>query len=148
MYDAGQPWVAVDPKGDWRGVRSSSDGNAPGLAVVVIGGHHGDVPLDPGSGRLVAELIASSRLTGVLDVTKMSKSDSAGSSLTARPGCTGATVSPALFAEEAHEYIPQRVTAGDARMVGAWENLIKRGGTHGLGVTLITQRTASLNKEP
>jgi uncharacterized protein len=70
MYDAGLPWVAIDPKGDWWGVRAAGDGKNPGLEVVVFGGQHGDVPLEPTAGRLVADLIVESRITCVLDVSE------------------------------------------------------------------------------
>jgi hypothetical protein len=148
MYDAGLPWVAVDPKGDWWGVRSDQSGTGPGLPVLVLGGQHGDVPLEPTAGTLVADLIAGERLTAVVDVSLMSKADARRFLADFAERLYKANTEPLhVFAEEAHEYIPQRVTAGDARMVGAWEKLVKWGRTHGLGVTLITQRSASLNKD-
>src|SRR3954447_21040619 len=73
MYDAGVPWVAVDPKGDWWGLRSSGDGKGPGLPIVVFGGRHGDVPLEPTAGNLIADLVLAERLTCVLDVSEFSK---------------------------------------------------------------------------
>lgn len=45
LYAAGVQVVAVDPKGDWYGVRASADGRGPGMPVPVFGGMHGDVPL-------------------------------------------------------------------------------------------------------
>lgn len=148
MYDAGLPWVAVDPKGDWWGVRSDRDGTGPGLPVLVLGGQKGDVPLEPTGGALVADLIATERLTAVVDVSLMSKAEARRFLADFAERLYKANTEPLhVFAEEAHEYIPQRVTAGDARMVGAWEKLVKWGRTHGLGVTLITQRSASLNKD-
>src|SRR5438105_7183622 len=71
MFDAGLPWVAIDPKGDWWGVRASGDGKGPGLPVVVFGGEHGDVPLDPGAGALIADLVVEQRLTCVLDISEI-----------------------------------------------------------------------------
>jgi hypothetical protein len=148
MHDAGLPWVAIDPKGDWWGIRSSGDGKGPGLPVLVLGGQHGDVPLEPTAGRLVADLIVEQRLTAVVDVSLMSKADMRRFLADFAERLYQRNTEPLhVFAEEAHEYIPQRVTAGDARMVGAWEKLVKWGRTHGLGVTLITQRSASLNKD-
>ena len=52
MFRAKLHWVAIDPKGDWWGMRSSRDGKHPGLPIVVFGGQHGDVPLEPSSGPL------------------------------------------------------------------------------------------------
>jgi uncharacterized protein len=148
MYDAGLPWVAIDPKGDWWGVRAAGDGKNPGLEVVVFGGQHGDVPLEPTAGRLVADLIVESRITCVLDVSEMSKADQRRFLVDFAERLYKANTEPLhVFCEEADEYIPQLVRGEMARLVGAFETLVKRGRTHGLGVTLITQRSASLNKD-
>lgn len=148
MYAAQLPWVAIDPKGDWWGVRAAGSGTEPGLEVIVFGGLHGDVPLEPTSGALVADLVADRRLTCVLDVSEMTKADQRRFLTDFADRLYRVNREPLhVFAEEADEYIPQRVTAGDARMVGAWERLVKRGGFRGIGVTLITQRSASLNKD-
>ncbi len=148
MYDAGIPWVAVDPKGDWWGVRSSADGNGPGLSVVVFGGEHGDVPLEVTGGRLVADLVAEHRLTCVLDVSEMTKADQRRFLTDFAERLYQANRLPLhVFCEEADEYIPQRVDSSETRLVRAFEMLVKRGGFRGLGVTLVTQRSASLNKD-
>src|SRR5688572_29435200 len=59
MYGAGLPFVVVDPVGAWWGLRSSRDGKTDGLSVPIFGGARGDVPLEPGGGNLVADLIAT-----------------------------------------------------------------------------------------
>jgi DNA helicase HerA-like ATPase len=61
MHAAGAPWVAIDPKGDWWGIRSSGDGTGAGLPVLVLGGQHGDVPLEATAARLVADLVVRRR---------------------------------------------------------------------------------------
>ena len=149
MYDAQVPWVAVDPKGDWWGIRSAADGKGPGLPVVVFGGRHGDVPLEPTAGALIADLVLDQRLTCVLDVSEFSKGDvrrfltAFGDRLYRQ-----ASYEPLhLFLEEAHEYLPQRVMANDAELVGIWQRIVKQGRFKGLGVTLISQRSAALNKD-
>jgi len=70
MHHAGLPWVAIDPKGDWWGLRSSKDGTGPGLPIPIFGGLHGDMPLLPEAGHLIAELIVEHNLTCVLDVSE------------------------------------------------------------------------------
>jgi hypothetical protein len=148
MYDAGVPWVAVDPKGDWWGVRAAGDGQAPGLSVLVFGGMHGDIPLEPTAGRLVADLIAEQRITCVLDVSEMSKADQRRFLTDFADRLYRRNTEPLhVFCEEADEYIPQRVLGEAAKLVSAFETLVKRGGFRGIGVTLITQRSASLNKD-
>lgn len=52
-----------------------------------------------------------------------------------------------VFAEEADQIIPQRVMHDAARCVGAWSKLVRLGRTKGLGITLVTQRSAVLNKD-
>ena len=51
------PFVALDPTGAWYGLRASADGKSEGLPVVVLGGQHGDVPLERTGGRLIADLV-------------------------------------------------------------------------------------------
>jgi hypothetical protein len=148
MYDAGLPWVAVDPKGDWWGIRAAGDGKAPGLSVLVFGGEHGDVPLEPTGGRLVADLVVQRRLTCVLDVSAMTKADQRRFLLDFAEQLYAKNREPLhVFCEEADEYIPQMVRGEDAKLVRAFEVLVKRGGFRGIGATLITQRSASLNND-
>lgn len=148
MYDAALPWVAIDPKGDWWGVRAAGDGQSPGLSVLVFGGEHGDVPLEPAAGALVADLIVTERITCVLDVSEMTKADQRRFLLDFATRLLRTNREPLhVFCEEADEYIPQRVMGEDAKVVGAFERLIKRGGYRGIGATLITQRSASLNND-
>jgi hypothetical protein len=52
-----------------------------------------------------------------------------------------------VFLEEAHEYLPQRVMRDETHVVNVWSKLVKQGRFRGLGVTLISQRSASLNKD-
>jgi uncharacterized protein len=152
MHRAGLPWVAIDPKGDWWGLRSSRDGTGPGLPVPVFGGLHGDMPLTPEAGKLLAEVIAEANLTCIVDVSDFPSKAAQMRFLTdfgehlfrlhrknPRPRH--------LFLEEADDFIPQRVMAEQARCVGAWSKIVKQGGAFGLGVTLISQRSAVVNKD-
>jgi hypothetical protein len=52
-----------------------------------------------------------------------------------------------LFVEEAQLFAPQRTGPEEARMLGAFENIIRLGRNYGIGATLITQRPQSVNKE-
>ncbi len=151
MYDHGLAWVAIDPKGDWWGIRSGADGNTPGLPVPVLGGLHGDLPLQPEAGAMIAELVVDENLTCVLDVSEFSK---AGQTRFLTDFAErlfrlhGAEPHPRhLFLEEADEYLPQRVMANQARCVGAFTKLVKQGRSRGLGISLISQRSAVVNKD-
>lgn len=46
VLEARQQVVILDPKGDWWGLRSSADGRSAGLPITIMGGAHGDIPLE------------------------------------------------------------------------------------------------------
>lgn len=151
MYHAGLPWVAIDPKGDWWGLRSDKDGTGPGLPIPIFGGLHGDMPLLPEAGRLIADLIVDENLTCILDVSEWNSEaqqmrflTDLGKRLFQRHGRQPHPRH--LFLEEADDFIPQTVRADQAPCVGAWTKLVKQGGQRGLGVTIISQRSAVVNK--
>lgn len=149
IYGVGVPVVSIDPKGDHWGVRSGADGTpGGGLPVPVFGGLHGDLPLEPESGEYLADLLRGKNLSAVLDVSEFSTTERR-KFLTAFVGRLYRRPEREpmhLLIEEAHEVIPQRVDAGDAPMVGAFERLVKLGRFKGIGVTMLSQRSASLNK--
>jgi hypothetical protein len=57
MAAAGGHVAILDPVGAWWGIMHA--GERPGLEGIVIGGEHGDVPLEETGGQLVAELVTS-----------------------------------------------------------------------------------------
>lgn len=149
MHHAGIPWVAIDPKGDWWGLRASGDGTGPGLPIVVFGGRHGDVPLEPTAGALLADLVLERGLTCVLDVSEFTKADVRRFLLAFAERLYRQAVDEPLhlFLEEAHEYLPQMVRGDDANLVSAWQRIVKQGRFKGIGCTLVSQRSAALNKD-
>src|SRR5690606_12146368 len=52
-----------------------------------------------------------------------------------------------LFVEEAHVFCPQRPREGEEPMLGAMEDVVRIGRNYGIGVTLISQRAATVNKD-
>lgn len=148
MYEAGVPVVAVDPKGDWYGIRSSASGKSKGIPVPVFGGLHGDIPLEATGGKALAVLIREQHMSCILDVSEFSASERRKFLTPFADHLYRADdrTPMHLVLEEAHEYIPQRVDAGDAPMVGVFERLVKNGRYKGIGVTMMSQRSASLNK--
>lgn len=73
MAGAGAQFVVLDPVGNWWGLRLAADGKKPGINIPVFGGLHGDVPLEPTSGKLVADLITERGISAILDVSMMRK---------------------------------------------------------------------------
>jgi hypothetical protein len=140
MFDAGLPFVVVDPVGSWFGLRSE-------LAIPIFGGRHGDVPLEKTGGTLIADLVVDQRLTCILDVSEMSEGDKTRFLIDFAERLYHKNTEPLhLFLEEADDFCPQRPFREQARLVRAWENVVRRGRARGLGMTMITQRSAALNK--
>ena len=148
MWDAGIPWVAIDPKGDWYGVRSMANGKE-GLPVPILGGLHGDMPLDPNSGAELARFICEKRITCVLDVSEFDSKAEQMRFLTAFATELLRRLDAPLhiFAEEADEYIPQAPQREENKCLSAWKKLVKRIRFRGGGVTIISQRSAALHKD-
>lgn len=153
FVDAGIPWVALDPTGAWWGLRSSADGDGPGLPVFVLGGLHGDVPLDRSDGKAVARLVVEHPAWYVLDLSlfesRAAERDFAaefGETLYRLKAQPGRGVPLHLFIDEADMFVPQEKETGDQRMLGAFQSIVRRGGIRGLGTTLISQRPALVNK--
>lgn len=147
---AEQQVIIVDPPGAWWGLRSSADGSEAGYSVTVLGGLHGDLPLEAGSGAVVADFAVDHGASVVLDLSEFSHRQMT-QFMTAflerlyerknkdrRPLL--------LVVEEADEVAPQQPRPEEARMLGAAERIVKRGRMRGIGTLAITQRSASLNK--
>lgn len=152
LYDAGIPFVVVDPKGDWHGIRSSADGKTAGLSVPVFGGLHGDFPLEPSMGARIADLLVDENLSAVLDISSMSKTGGLPQFLTAF--CNQLMhrhrLDPqvrTVILEEAHRYIPQEVRGPTAALKEAAASLLLEGRAFGLGCWAATQRPARLHKD-
>lgn len=147
MYEAGLPVVVVDVKGDWWGIRSSADGTGPGLPFVIFGGDHGDVPLEPTAGELLADLIVDDRIPAVLDLSDMSKTSQRKFATAFAERLYRRNRDPLMVViEEADVLIPQRASADNARLIGAMEGLAKRGRSRGIGMITVTQRPQEVAK--
>lgn len=148
MFATGLPFVVIDPVGSWYGLRSSADGTRAGLAIPIFGGKHGDVPLERGAGELIADLVVEKRLTCVLDLSRFeSEADKKAFLLAFARRLYAKNENPLhLFLEEADDYIPQSPMGDEKVLLRAWENIVRRGRARGLGMTLITQRSAAVAK--
>lgn len=147
MYAAGLPVVILDVKGDWWGLRSSADGKGPGLPFIIFGGDHGDVPLEPSAGELLADLIVDERIHAVIDMSHMSKTQARSFTVAFAERLYRRNRDALhLIVEEADVLIPQRATAETARLLGAMEDIAKRGRNKGIGLTVISQRPQEVAK--
>lgn len=141
--------VALDPTGAWWGLRSSADGSKPGYPIVVLGGEHGDVPLEPTAGEVIAEAIATEHFSAIVDISLMRKNE-------ALRFCAAFLETLYhknrealhLFIDEADVVAPQKTFSPEqARALGAAEDIVRRGRIKGIGCTMITQRPQVLNKD-
>lgn len=142
--------VIVDPVGVWWALRLAADGNGRGFDVPVFGGIHGDVPLEPTAGELVATLVVEQHLSVVLDVSDFTDGQQrrfveAFSRMLFQLKKRNKSPTHLVF-EEAHEFFPQVVDGASAPMVGATKRLWKVGRNYGIGGSLISTRAAEINK--
>lgn len=152
MVKAGLPWVALDPTGVWWGLTSSADGKSEGLPVIVIGGPHGHIPLEPSAGKVIANLVIDHPGWYVIDFSRFDhRADEIrfaadfGVQLYRRKQRKPSALQ--LFIDEADMFVPQKLPKGARSMFDAYDAIIRRGGVYGLGVTLISQRPALVNKD-
>ncbi len=151
MMKAGLPFCVLDPTGAWWGLRSNADGKAEGYPVVIIGGAHGDVPLEPTAGKVLADLVVDHPGWYVIDMSQTSsgaEQDRIASDFAEQLYRRKANKPFPfhLFVDEADSFAPQQAFPNQKKMLGAFEALVRRGGIRGIGTTLITQRPAVLNK--
>lgn len=144
MIEAGQFVVQLDLRaGDAWGIRGSGIG--PGYPVLVMGGEHAQVPLQPTAGKVVADFLVRDRVNTVIDISDFTKAD--------------ATRFVTAFAERfytvnrdvVHLFIDEiDVVAGerffDPHCLESIQYLQTKGRKRGIGVTISTQRTAIVNK--
>jgi hypothetical protein len=162
MIKNGTPVTAIDPLGIWWGLRVPADPSKNGLPVVIFGGAHQDIPLpiildkqkrpqvDEEKLKLLIKSMLESRISAVIDTSEFSKH------LQRR---IGAIVCDAIFRQNApygdrHVFIEEtdmlapQSTAGELGFSkGAVDDLIRRGGNFNIGGTIISQRSAVVNKD-
>lgn len=142
MLRAGQQVVAIDPTGAWWGLRSE-------FPIAVLGGEHGDVPLEESAGEVVARAIVENRFSAVLDLSLFRKGQMIRFMVAFAETLYRLNREAVhLFVDEADAVAPQAKNYGgdENRMLGAMEDIVRRGRKRGIGCTLITQRPAVLNK--
>jgi hypothetical protein len=158
-------WAVLDPMGVFWGLRHSTDGTGPGVECVILGGPHGDIPIEPTSGEIVADLVIDEGVNTVIDFSRKASGEMWGKGekvrfvtdyalrLFRRQGDLlkdNQRREPLLqILDEAARYIPQVIPHGAialAECVGAWEQIAEEGRNIGLGVCFLTQRSARMNK--
>jgi hypothetical protein len=139
----------IDPTGAWFGLKSSADGKEPGYAVVVFGGDHKDAPLDWRAGRQMAQAFIQQGFSAIFDVSNMDTEEQISFvNDFAREMLKTNRDAVHLFIDEADTFAPQLLEGKLQKVcLGSMSRLVKQGGIRGIGITLITQRSADLNKK-
>ena len=147
MLSQGQVLVAIDPTDAWHGLRSSADGKSEGYPVVVIGGDHGDLRLEPGAAVQLAEAVVSERFSCVICTDGLSDLAETKFVREFLDTIYRRNREPIhIFVDEADVFAPQKpFDVEDARCIRAMSHVVRRGRKKGIGTTLITQRPAELN---
>lgn len=147
MWTASVPFVVLDPMGAWWGLRA--EGNRPGMPIPIFGGEHADAPLERTGGSVMADLIVDEGLSAILDLsafgTRAAERQFALDFLSRLYRKNRSLLH--VFVDEADLFAPQRPAPGDQPLLGAAENIVRRGRNRGLGSTWFTQRPAVLNKD-
>ncbi|HWO88151.1 MAG TPA: hypothetical protein VNL98_03255 [Gemmatimonadales bacterium] len=148
LIDARVPVAVLDPVDVWWGLKAGADGRREGgKEVYVFGGRHADLPLEPTAGELMADVLVDHRINAVMVLREFSNREKAqfAAAFADRLYRRNTEVLQ-LIVEEAHELMPQQPFHGEEEMLGRMLRLQKLGRTSGIGMTSITQRPASLNK--
>src|SRR6185503_8837239 len=117
----------------------------------VFGGLHGDLPLTPESGALVANILVDRRISAILDVSQMIDAeinrfstafgDRFFQRMKSKPNAVH------LFLEECQEFLPQNTMKGEERKLHVFQRIAKQGRNFGIGVSLLSQRPQEINKK-
>ncbi len=156
----GQRFSIIDPMGVCWGLRHSADGKGPGIEILILGGKHGDIPIEPTAGAVVADLVVDEDVSVVIDISRRADGRSWGKNEKIRfvgDYCTrlferqGERSRPILqIIDEAARFVPQMIRANElhtATCMGAVAQMVEEGRNVGIGVCLVSQRSARLNKD-
>jgi len=143
----------LDTVGNWYGLRISANGKDAGLDVPIFGGLRGDIPLEPTGGALVADVLIESGKSVVIDMSQFNKADrqrfatAFGERLWKLKKAEHHPTPIHLVIEESQLIIPEAVRGDSAQMVGIYEEIVRLGRNYGIGISMLTQRPQSVNKE-
>lgn len=151
LLAAGLHVLMLDPTGVMWGLRSGSDGGPGGYPVIILGGPHGDVPLQPTAGVAVADFIIKSGQSCILDMSGFhsdAEQDRFVEALLSRLYRSKAESRENLhiIMDEADMFIPQNPMRGQEHLIHAAKTIVTKGRSRGLGMTMVTQRPQSISK--
>jgi DNA helicase HerA-like ATPase len=161
----GLRWSALDPMGVLWGLRYSADGKGSGIQCLILGGPHGDIPIEPTGGAVVADLVVNESVNVIIDFSRKHTGEmwgvgerirfvnDYGKRLYQLQGSLidGKRREPIFqLIDEAARFMPQTIRQGEvdaAKCLSTWSTIVEEGRNVGIGVGLLTQRSARLNKD-
>lgn len=148
FHKNGIPCVVFDPIDVWWGVRLGVNGKDRGLPIVVFGLANSDIEIDRDMGRKIAQAVVKDNISCIISTFGMPKVAQRHLISEFSEEILNINNRPRhIFIEEAHEFLPQRVFGGLGKVFNSVSNLVIMGRNKGLGVTLINQRAATINKD-
>lgn len=145
---AGIAFVVLDPIGAHHGIRSKADGKTPAYPIVVFGGEFADIEIGREDGEKVATAIVEENISAIVDVSQLSKTAWRIFVRDFARTLYAINRTPRhVLIEEATEFVPQRLRPDLTEVYEAVEKLVRMGRGRGLGVTLISQRSAQVAKD-
>ena len=146
------PIVILDPTGVWFGLKATAAGMPSAFSILSLGGPHGDLQITAKDGARVALLVNSTRPNPtIIDLSLLAPVEQ--HEFVAdfvEKLFTIAERSPIhIIIDEADEFAPQTLNSASRnqkRSLDAIDRLVRRGRSKGIGVTMITQRSAVIAK--
>jgi hypothetical protein len=147
MLAAGVQVCVLDPTGVWWGLQSTAAGGKSDHEIIVMGGGHADVPLEPDAGEIVATFLVETGQSVVLDVSQFESQaaqDRFALALATKLYRLKAhdKANIHVFLDEADQFCPMKPQKGQERLLHAWDLIVRLGRSRGLGLTAISQRPA------
>jgi hypothetical protein len=155
LLAAGIQVIVLDDVGIWFSLRLKPDGKtSSGFDIHVLGGRHGDIPLLPTAGEVVAQALATTGSSAVLDISGFRKGERAKFAAAfaetlfrAKQNHPGPCF---VILEESQRWVPQVIRfkgEGEERMLGAFMEIAEVGRNYGIGLGLLSQRPQKVHKE-
>lgn len=153
--------IILDYAGIHYGLRLSADGKErSGFDIPIFGGLHGDLPLTPESGALIADLLCDRHISAILDVSQFETDGDFnqfvidfGNQFYKRMKENRRAVT--LVLEEAQEFLPQNPIEGtkqnprrsDKMKLHVWQRMGKIGRQYGIGIVMVSPRPQEISKK-
>lgn len=151
LMDNNIPIIAFDPSGVWWSLKLGVNGNK-GYPIVVAGGDHADIPLTRNSAKDIVAAAMKENISVVLDLSGEETALKA-DWIKIVQECIHLLFYNNkqygirhIFLEEGSEFCPQRIMPNQTQVYSEIERLARIGRNKKLGLTVINQRAAEINK--